>query len=172
MKHLIIFKNNDFNLSDELYGFELVDNKRVYDTYVQKVIEDYGTTEDMVNYPEAFVLNADKDGLIVKSAKALAKAKKTRDDEIVITKTQQIKAIISTHIREKARSLGYDDENSIATYAATTNPFQTEALKFIAWKANCWSALISEQAKTTITVDTVIDKQQVISLLPSYTQKQ
>lgn len=105
--NLIIFKNNDFNLSRESYGYEEVDGARVYDENVHVVIDDYPATEDMQNYPEAFVLNAEKNGLQLSSNQSLldAKAKHEREEKSFLM-SQAVEIADQQHQAAKKRVYG------------------------------------------------------------------
>ncbi len=49
-------------------------------------------------------------------------------------------AVVQQHIDATARAKGYDSALSCCSYAGEVNTYQTEAQRFISWRARCWTA--------------------------------
>ena len=72
----------------------------------------------------------------------------------------RLEEIVATHVEKVALARGYSAADSCCAYAAAANPYQTEALAFVAWRADCWTTLYA-------TCQAAIPSERtVLSLLP------
>lgn len=46
---------------------------------------------------------------------------------------------VQSHLDTVAKEHGYDNIMSACSYASAPNAFQDEGIKFLAWRANCWT---------------------------------
>jgi len=92
----------------------------------------------------------------------------TKETKRIEDLTNQINQSIQQHIDSKAKSLGYDNINSIAKYMSVGNPFEQECLALSLWCANCWVTVkeIQVQFEANEIAEPTVDT--VIAALPTY----
>jgi hypothetical protein len=82
---------------------------------------------------------------------------------------QKVKATeqeIQNHINEVVKDLGYDDENSIAKYLVSGNPFYDECSAISLWIGNVWVTAFTIQQE--VLAGTREEPEDIIAELPIY----
>ena len=93
----------------------------------------------------------------------------TRSEKIYLIALQnEITTKVDRHIDKQAKSLGYDDINSIAKYLVNGNPFQDECEKLSLWVASCWITVHTIQSDVEQGLRAIPTVQEVIDELPIY----
>lgn len=77
---------------------------------------------------------------------------------------------IDMHIAKQAKSLGYDNINSISKYLVDGNPFKIECEKLSLWCAECWIKCYNIQSEVNSGQREFPTVEKIISELPKYEQ--
>jgi phosphoribosyl-AMP cyclohydrolase len=80
----------------------------------------------------------------------------------------RIMDIVKSHITDQCKSLGYDNEDSIAKYLVSGNDFYTECKALSIWIGKVWTKLISIRADLESDSITEPTHDELIKMLPVY----
>ena len=81
---------------------------------------------------------------------------------------EQMESAISTHILASVKSVGYDNENSIAKYLVPGNPFYEECSKISIWIGNVWKKANEIEAQAKALGNLSLTVSDVLSQLPKF----
>lgn len=74
--------------------------------------------------------------------------------------------VIQSHLDAEANVYGYDNITNACSYSGAPNPFQAEAMSFVAWRGNVWAYCYQELAKVQAGTRPMPTIEQIISELP------
>lgn len=70
-------------------------------------------------------------------------------EELMQQYEAEFTSAIQSHLDSVAQAKGYDNIVSACSYAGAPNPFQQEAIAFVAWRGAVWDYCYKELAKVT-----------------------
>jgi hypothetical protein len=82
--------------------------------------------------------------------------------------TQRAADAVEAHISAQCKSLGYDNENSIAKYLVVGNDFYDECEGLSLWIGKVWTKVMSIQSNVEAGTISEPTPKEIIDMLPVY----